>query len=161
MCVVATREKERILVLKSQTLTVSFVTAYLLIKELNLTTPSYKIKKAKQEAKSTSTPSKEPAASDTLSPTLVDPAHVSVLGDVQVQGTVRSPDLSAQPAEKKKKVEDKKSLSKSVKSDKSTKSASSSRPATVSTDHIIDELDQKWSDRFNRLEALLMARTLD
>ena len=25
----------------------------------------------------------------------------------------------------------------------------------------IDELDQKWSDRFNRLEALLLARTLD
>ena len=63
--------------------------------------------------------------------------------------------LSAQPAEKKKKVEDKK------KSVKSKPSASTSRPAAVSTDQRFDKLDQKWSDRFNRLEALLLARTLD
>ena len=63
--------------------------------------------------------------------------------------------LSAQPAEKKKKVEDKK------KSVKSKPSASASRPAAVSTDQRFDELDQKWSDPFNRLEALLLARTLD
>ena len=31
----------------------------------------------------------------------------------------------------------------------------------MSTDQRFDELDQKWSDRFNRLEALLLARTLD
>ena len=58
-------------------------------------------------------------------------------------------------------MKDKKLSSKSVKVDKPTKSsstASASRPATVSTDHRIDELDQKWLNRFNRLEALLMAR---
>ena len=89
-----------------------------------LSTPSYKIKKEKWEAKSTSTTSKEPTASDTLSPILVDPAHVSVLGVVDGQGTVRLPGLSAPPAEKKKKVEEKKSsLSKS---DKSTKFSTSS-----------------------------------
>ena len=64
-------------------------------------------------------------------------------------------DLSAQPVEKKKKVEDKK------KSVKSKPSASASRLATVSTDQRFDELDQKLSDQFNRLEALLLARTLD
>ena len=80
-------------------------------------TPSYKLKKEKREAKSTSTPSKE-AESVTLGPTLVDPSHVSVVGVMDGQGTVRS------PAEKKKKVEDKKS--KSVKSDKPTKSSSTS-----------------------------------
>ena len=63
--------------------------------------------------------------------------------------------LSAQPAEKKKKVEEKK---KSVKSKPST---SFSRPAAVSTDQRFEELDQKWLDRFNRLEALLLAKTLD
>ena len=42
-----------------------------------LSTPSYKLKKEKQEAKS-STPSREPST-DTLSPTLVDPALVSVV----------------------------------------------------------------------------------
>ena len=61
--------------------------------------------------------------------------------------------LSAQPDEKKKKVEEKK---KSVKA-----KSSSNRPAAVSTDQRFEELDQKWSDRFNRLEALLLAKTLD
>ena len=65
--------------------------------------------KEKREAKSTSTPCKEPYASDTLNPTLVDPTHVSVVGVVDGQGTTRSPGLSASPAEKKKKVEEKKS----------------------------------------------------
>ena len=61
--------------------------------------------------------------------------------------------LSAQPAEKKKKVEEKKS--RSGKSDKCTKSStSSSLPAAVSTEQRFEEMDQKWSDRFNRLEAL-------
>ena len=59
-----------------------------------LSTPSYKLKKEKKEAKS-STPAK---ASDTLSPTLVDPALVSVVGVVDGQTTSG---LSG-PAEKKK-----------------------------------------------------------
>ena len=63
--------------------------------------------------------------------------------------------LSAQPAERKKKVEEKK------KSVKSKSSSSTSRLAAVSTDQRFEELDQKWSDRFNRLEALLLAKTLD
>ena len=61
-----------------------------------LSTPSYKLKKEKKEAK-LSTPSKEQAA-DTLSPTLVDPALVSVVGVVDGQSTSG---LSG-PAEKKK-----------------------------------------------------------
>ena len=81
---------------------------------------------------------------------------MSVVGVVDGQGL----GLSAPPAEKKKKVEKK---SKLVKSDKPTQStsASCSRLATVSTDQRFDKLDQKWSDRFNRLEALLFASTLD
>ena len=35
------------------------------------------------------------------------------------------------------------------------------KPTKSSTDSKIAELDQKWSDRFIHLEALLMARTLD
>ena len=45
---------------------------------IQLSTPSYKLKKEKREAKS-STPAKQ-QPSDTLSPTLVDPALVSVVG---------------------------------------------------------------------------------
>ena len=117
-----------------------------------LSTPSYKLKKEKRE-KSDTTPSKNDSSTTsskvTLSPTLVDPARVSVLRAVDGQDT----GLSAQLAEKKKKVK--------KKSVKSKPSASASRPAAVSTDQRFDELDQKWSDQFNRLEALLLARTVD
>ena len=126
---------------------------------VQLSTPSYKLKKEKRETKS-STTSKDPPSSVTLSPTLVGPALVSVMGVKDGQSTLRSPGLSVQPAEKKKKTEDKKATSsKLVKPDKPVKSTSN-RPSS-STDSRFDELDQKWSDRFNRLEALLMARTLD
>ena len=60
-----------------------------------LSTSSYKLKKEKREARST--PSKEPSTEDTLSPTLVDPALVSVVGVVDGQSTSRSPGLSAPP----------------------------------------------------------------
>ena len=131
-----------------------------------LSTPSYKLKKEKRDAKS-STPAKD---IDTLSPTLVDPALVSVVGVVDGQS---SSGLSG-PVEKKKKLDkkvEKKSSVKLVKSHKSVKSSSSRPPATSptdqdksttsSTDTRISDLDRKWSDRFNRLEALLMAKALD
>ena len=51
------------------------------------------------------------------------------------------------PAEKKK-VEEKKSV-------KSKSSASTSQPAAVSTDQRFEELDQKWSDRFNPARSTL------
>ena len=81
--------------------------------------------------------------------------HVSEVGVVDGQSTVGLPGLSAPPAEKKKKLDDKKF--KLVKSDKPTKSSSTSsnRPTSASTNQRFEELDQKWSDRFNRLEALL------
>ena len=135
-------------------------------------TPSYKLKKEKWEAKSTST--KEPS-SDTLSPTLVDPALVSVVGVVDGQSTSRSPGLSVPPEKKRKSDSKKASTSKVVKSDKAVKTTTSRPPASTSTNHDksatdrpipstdsrISELDQKWSDWFNQLEALLMARTLN
>ena len=119
-----------------------------------LSTPSYKLKKEKGN-RSDTTPSKNPSSTSstsvTLSPTLVDPAQVSVIRAVDGQDT----GLSAQPAEKKKKVEEKK------KSVKSKSAPSTSQLAALSTDQRFEELDQKWSDWFNRLEALLLAKTLD
>ena len=111
---------------------------------------SYCLKEKRDKVEST--PSKKDPSSSTsvtLSPTLVDPARVSVIRAVDGQDA----GLSAQPAEKKKKVEEKK---KSVKPKPSTSTA-----AAVSTAQKFQELDQKWSDRFNRLEALLLAKTLD
>ena len=70
-----------------------------------LSTPIYKMKKEKRELKS-STPAKNPPSSDTtLSPTLVDPALVSVVGLVDAQSTSGSPGLSELPAEKRKKAQ--------------------------------------------------------
>ena len=110
---------------------------------LQLATPSYKLKTEKREAKKTdSTPSKD-------RDTLVDPASVSGIGAVDDQGTVKSPSTVAPPEKKPKK--EKPSTSKS------------SKPVgtKADTDSKIQELDQKWSDRFNNLEALLLARSFE
>ena len=110
-----------------------------------LATPSYKIKKEKREAKKldSSPPPKDSEA-------LVDPASVSVIGAVGDQGTVKSPASVAPPDKKAKK--DKPS---------STFTKSSKAQTQANAELKIAELDQKWSDRFNRLEALLMARSFE
>ena len=124
-----------------------------------LSTPTYNNKKEKRDLKS-STPAKNPTSDTTLSPTLVDTSLVTVMGVVDGQSTSGLPGLNEKPAEKKKKREDKKdSSSKPVKPDKSVKT--SHRPSADSTDQKLDAMEQKWSDRFNRLEALLFAKTLD
>ena len=103
-----------------------------------ISTPSYKIKKEKREAKrlDNPTPTEEIA--------LVDPASVSVIG--AVGESVASPSTSIPPEKKAKK-------------DKPTSKAKKS--ASSSADDRISVLDLKWSDRFNRLEALLMAKSLE
>ena len=109
---------------------------------MQLATPSYKLKKEKREAKKLeSTPSKD-------SDTLVDPPSVSVIGAVSDQGASKSPAMAA-PEKKSKK--EKPSTS------KSTRSAGTK----IDTDSKIQELVQKWSERFNRLEALLLARSME
>ena len=133
-----------------------------------LSTPSYKMKKEKRDAKSA--PVKD-RSSDTLIPTLVDPALVSVVGVMDGQTTSG---LSGPAQKKSKKSEVKKSSSSSsskpAKPEKLVKPSSSRPPAaspsqgkstTSTTDSKISELDKKWADRFNRLEALLLAKTVD
>ena len=100
-----------------------------------LATPSYKLKKEKRDAKKAelSSPSKDG--------TLVDPATVSVIGAVSDNPSISSP------------------LDKKPKKDKPTTSKSKKSVEKSATDKKMEELDQKWSDRFNRLEALLMSKT--
>ena len=102
-----------------------------------LATPSYKLKKEKRDAKKAelSSPSKDG--------TLVDPSAISVNGAVSDKVSVSSP-LESVP---EKKVKDKPSATKSKKT------------VEISTDKKMEELDKKWSDRFNRLEALLMSKS--
>ena len=111
-----------------------------------ISTPSYKIKKEKHEARKsvTATPTND-------SSELVDPASVSVIGVVGHQDTtqqtepVKSPSTSSMPEKKAKKE---KVISKAKKSSESS-----------STDSKIADLDSKWSEHFNRLEALLLSKT--
>ena len=105
-----------------------------------------------------STPSK-----DLLNPSLVDPASVSVKGAVDGQGTLQSPGFSGPEEKKAKKVEKEKATASKAKScsDKPAKPVpDSNRSAKASTDVRFAELDHKWCNRFNHLEALL-ARTMD
>ena len=72
-----------------------------------------------------------------------------MFGAVDDQGTVKSPTIAAPPEKKSKK--DKPSTLKAMKPVESKSN----------TDSKIVEVDQKWSDRFNRLEALLLARSFE
>ena len=107
-----------------------------------LATPSYKLKKEKREAKLT-----EPAPSQD-SDQLVDPSNVSVIGVIDAQGSVKSPAV-APPPDKKPKKDNKKEKSPSTKVSKH------------STDEKFAEMDSKWSERFSRLEALIMAKSFE
>ena len=72
----------------------------------------------------------------------MDPAHVSVLGKVEKVKAVQST-----PTKKTKRSE-------SPKPSASKKRFSSSRPSTED----LQQLDDKWGERFSRLEAMLLAK---
>ena len=75
----------------------------------------------------------------------MDPASVAVIG---VVGDSSASKIDSAPPEKKPKKE--KAPSKPKKS-----------VDTSTTDSKISDLDQKWSERFNRIEALLLAKSLN
>ena len=110
-----------------------------------LATPSYKLKREKREAKLTEpTPSQD-------SEQLVDPSSVSVIGVIDEQGAVKSPAV-VPPPDKKPKKDNK--ISKKEKSP-------STKVSKHSTDEKFAELDSKWSERFSRLEALILAKSFE
>ena len=114
---------------------------------LQLATPSYRIKKEKREAKRLeATPSKDNVD-------LIDPASVSVIGPVE-KPTSSNPE--APPPDKKAKKDTKKV----GKKDKSP-TATVSKPPSSSTDDKIADLDSKWAERFNRLEALILTKSFE
>ena len=104
-----------------------------------ISTPSYKIKKEKREAK----------RADITQPTdeLVDPSSVSVIGVVSGPSSDRSP----VPPEKKAK-KDKPSVKPKISATSTLSSA---------TEDKFTALEDKWSERFNRLEALLLAKSME
>ena len=126
---------------------------------LQLSTPSYRIKKEKRDLKKSADTPKQDSASSSL----IDPSSVTVVGVVDDQGILQSPGSSSgkkkkpNPPEKVKAHPSKES--KTV-TDKTSKSLAT-KTHRSSPDTRIDELDQKWSERFNRLEAFLLAKSLD
>ena len=114
-----------------------------------LATPSYRLKKEKREAKKLVT------APPQESEELVDPANVAVIGAVDNQGAVKSPS-PAPPPEKKTK----KDLKKDTRKEKSPPPPAKASKSTSQTSRIAD-LDVKWSEPFNCLEALILSKNFE
>ena len=133
------------------TSTCKFCLAFTSEQLAQISTPSYKLKKEKREARKseTATLSKEPSE-------LVDPANVSVIGVVGQAAVDKSPASSSVPPEKKLKKD---KLPAKVKKS-SDSSDSKAKKTSDSTDTRFAELHSKWSEHFNRLEALLLSKTL-
>ena len=101
-----------------------------------LATPTYKARKESSEQKKS-----EDNASTT--PTLVDPSEVTLLGRVSCD---KSPSVESTPKHKKKRSES---------SPRSSKREHSRKP----TSDDLKSLDDKWSERFSRLEAMLLSKS--
>ena len=100
---------------------------------LQLSTPTYRDRKDKKATASSSTP------------TLVDPTHVGVLGKVEKVKAVQSTPTIAKKTKR----------SESPKPSANKKKSSSSRPSAED----LKQLDDKWAERFSRLQAMLLAKT--
>ena len=103
-----------------------------------LAIPTYRERKNKDKKMVSSSPT----------PTLVDPSHVSVLGKVEGEKA----NTETTPAGKKKKRSD--SPKPSPRSSKK-KPSPSSRPSSED----LKNLDDKWAERFARLEAMLLSKS--
>ena len=135
--------------------------------KLRLATPVYQNKKEKKETK---------AAIEEC--TLVDPALVSVLGVSTDTGIKSSEEASSNMEVVKAKKhmqssEEASSVSSNVKAkkikspttskekpEKGKKRQSSPKPSKASTESKLEAMDIKWLDRFNRLEAMLLSKSL-
>ena len=100
---------------------------------IQLATPTYKARKERGEQK------KSEAGSD-ATPTLVDPSDVTLLGRVS---TDKPSSVESTPKQKKKRSDG---------SPRSSKCKHSSKP----TSDDLKSPDDKWSERFSRLEAMLL-----
>ena len=120
---------------------------------IQLSTPSYRLKKEKRESKKVSDTPKQDSSSS-----LIDTSTVTVVGAVDDHGIVKSPGSSSDKKKKQNVDKPKPQTSKDSKADKPSKSL---KPHRSSQDSRIEQLDQKWSERFNRLETLLLAKSLD
>ena len=90
------------------------------------------------------------------SSTLVDPALVSVVGVVNDQKKLKSPEKNVSDKGKKKSTP-----TKATKFSSHTKSSYEHKTTKSATDIKLEDLDKKWSERFFRLEAILLVRAME
>ena len=143
-------EKVRALILVSPIMTVMLAILFL---RTNVSS-CLRLLIGSRKKKVTDTPKQDTSSS------LIDPSTVTVVGAVDDQGIVKSPGSSSEKKKKPNIDKVKPQSSKEPKADKPSKSLSS-KTHRSSQDTSIDELDQKWSERFNRPEALLLAKSLE
>ena len=136
-----TKERERNPVFPIKRQQTKFCNALTPEQCIQLATPSYKLKKEKREAKRID-------SNPTDDTSLVDPATVSVIGVVGDSSSAQASSEPPPPPPPEKKPKKDKIPSKGKKSVECT-----------STDSKISQLDEKWSERFNRLEALLLSKS--
>ena len=139
--------------------------------KIRLATPVYQNKKEKRDSKA--------ALEDC---TLVDPALVSVLGvstEVRIKSSEEASSKSVVVKAKKdaESLEEASNVSANMKAKKKIKSpavsvtkeksekskkrqSSPAKPTKGSTDSKLEAMDMKWLDRFNRLEAMLLSKSL-
>ena len=103
-----------------------------------LSTPTYQSRKEQDQKKMASY---SPAS---VTPTLVDPSEVTPLGRVHKESSADST-----PASKKKKA----------RPFPQPKASSKKKSSCKSRSDDIKDLDEKWSERFARLEAMLVSKT--
>ena len=102
-----------------------------------LSTPTYQSRKEHELKKSSSD------SPTSATPTLVDPADVSVLG------TGHKDSDASSSASKKKRVDP----------SPTPKASSKKKSSSKSRSDYLKELDEKWCERFSRLEAMLVSKT--
>ena len=103
---------------------------------IQLSMPSYRLKKEKHDSKKTTNTPKQDASSS-----LIDPSSVTVVGVVDDQGIVKSPGSSSEKKKKASVDKVKPQTSKESKADKPSKSLPP-KSHRSSQDSRIDELDQ-------------------
>ena len=138
--------------------------------KVKLATPQYQKKKEKREAK----------AVEESSSTLVDPSTVSVILLAKDNEPLNSEEMTTTPAGAKVKKIPKSSeavsstpeVAKARKEDKTSdsrvakgkaikkKHSSPGKTSTASADSKLEVMDLKWAERFSRLEALFLSKSL-
>ena len=119
-----------------------------------LSTPSYQEKEKKSELK---------AIQEESNSTLVDPALVTVIGVAKDREGLNQKEASSTPSgvKAKKCCSGSEELSCSCERQRKAVMKSLAKTTRATTDNKLKLLDQKWSERFSRFEAMLLSKSFN